>query len=200
IRRSILQTLRTLFESFNQTMEQSLSLRGLKWRVEAIRTGRSFSEVVLMHSLVYRVEQAFLIHKKTGLPLAHAVAPSAVMQDPSLVSGMLTAIQDFVRDSFNTSANENVEKMNVAETEVWIENGPYASIAAVIRGVPPPELRLRLAETLELIHQKYSAEMEQFEGDSSLFAPAVDLLSVHLNAQFKEKVASKPKPFVWVFA
>src|SRR5262249_44909578 len=59
IRRSILQTLRSLFESFNQTMEQSLSLRGLKWRLEAIRTGRSFSEVVLLHSLVFRVEQIF---------------------------------------------------------------------------------------------------------------------------------------------
>src|SRR5580704_289179 len=52
IRRSILQTLRSMFESFNQAMEQSFSLRGLQWRFEAIRTGRPFSEVVLLHSLV----------------------------------------------------------------------------------------------------------------------------------------------------
>src|SRR5215470_8167562 len=138
IRRSILQTLRTLFDSFNETMEQSLSLRGLKWRIEALRTGRSFAEVVLMHSLVFRVEQIFLIHKRTGLPLAHAVAPAAAMQDPSLVSGMLTAIQDFVRDSFNVGGGEVVEKLNVGELEVWVESGPYASIAAVIRGMAPP--------------------------------------------------------------
>src|SRR5277367_5081583 len=67
IRRSIQQTLRSLFESFNEAMEHSLSVRGLKWRFEALRTGRTFSEIILMHSLVFRVEQVFLIHKKTGL-------------------------------------------------------------------------------------------------------------------------------------
>lgn len=200
IRRSILQTLRSLFDSFNETMEQSLSWRGLKWRLEAIRTGRSFSEVVLMHSLVFRVEQIFLIHKNTGLPLAHAVAPAAAMQDPSLVSGMLTAIQDFVRDSFNVGGGEVVEKLNVGELEVWVETGPYASLAAVIRGVPPPELRMRLAETLELIHQKYGAEMQQFQGDTAPFLTVVEPLSTHLNFQYKAKPSARPKPYLWVFA
>ena len=200
IRRSILQTLRSLFDSFNETMEQSLSWRGLKWRLEAVRTGRSFSEVVLMHSLVFRVEQIFLIHKKTGLPLAHAVAPAAAMQDPSLVSGMLTAIQDFVRDSFNAAPGESVEKLNVGELEVWVEGGPYASLAAVIRGVPPPELRMRLAETLELLHQKFSAEMERFQGDAAPFATVGDILSAHLNSQYKGKASTRPKPYLWVFA
>jgi outer membrane protein OmpA-like peptidoglycan-associated protein len=199
IRRSILQTLRTLFDSFNQTMEQSLSLRGLKWRLEALRTGKRFSEVVLLHSLVYRVEQIFLIHKKTGLPLAHAVAPAAAMQDPSLVSGMLTAIQDFVRDSFNARPGESIEKLNVGELEVWVEQGPYASIAAVIRGMAPPELRLRMAETLELLHRQYGTQMQQFAGDNSAFEPAVDLLTNHLDSQLREKAAAKPRPYVWAF-
>jgi len=89
IRRSILETLRSLLASFNQVLDQSLSWRGLKWRIEAIRTDRPFTEVALLHSLVFRVEQVFLIHKRTGLPIAHAVAPAVAMQDPSLVSGML---------------------------------------------------------------------------------------------------------------
>src|SRR5208282_3013632 len=111
IRRSILQTLRLMFESFNEAMEQSLSLRGLQWRFEAFRTGRPFSEVVLMHSLVFRAEQVFLIHKKTSLPLCHVVAPAVAIQDPSLVSGMLSAIQDFVRDSFDSPQGQIIEKL-----------------------------------------------------------------------------------------
>ena len=200
IRRSILQTLRSLFESFNQTMEQSLSIRGLKWRLEALRTGRPFSEVVLMHSLVFRVEQIFLIHKKTGLPLAHAVAPAAAMQDPSMVSGMLTAIQDFVRDSFNSAPGEGVEKLNVGELEVWVESGPYASIAAVIRGMAAPELRMQLAETLEEIHAKFGAQLERFAGDTAPFAHATEMLARHLDARYKEKAGVRPKPYMLVFA
>jgi len=200
IRRSILQTLRSLFESFNQTMEQSLSIRGLKWRLEALRTGRPFSEVVLMHSLVFRVEQIFLIHKKTGLPLAHAVAPAAAMQDPSMVSGMLTAIQDFVRDSFNAAPGEGVEKLNVGELEVWVESGPYASLAAVIRGIALPELRMQLAETLEEIHAKFAAQMDRFQGDTAPFARVTEVLARHLDARYKEKASVRPKPYVLVFA
>jgi outer membrane protein OmpA-like peptidoglycan-associated protein len=187
IRRSIQQTLRTLFESFNEAMEHSLSIRGLKWRFEALRTGRTFSEIILMHSLVFRVEQVFLIHKKTGLPLAHAVAPSVALQDASLVSGMLSAIQDFVRDSFHSAKGEILEKINVGQLEVWVEDGPYAILASVIRGIPPPDYRLRMAETLEKIHKDLSGEMEKFAGDTAPFAAAADDLSRCLEFRYKEK-------------
>src|SRR5271165_1171151 len=159
IRRAILETLRSFLDSFNQIMDQSLSWQGLKWRVEALRTGRSFTEVALLHSLVFRVEQVFLIHKKTGLSLGHAAAPSIAMQDPSLISGMLSAIQGFVRDSFDAAKGQGIERMNVGDLDVWVEEGPYAILATVIRGVAPRELRDRMAEVLANIHREYSAQL-----------------------------------------
>src|SRR5271166_4428409 len=170
IRRSILETLRSFLESFNQILDQSLSWQGMKWRLEAARTGRSFTEVALLHSLVFRVEQVFLIHKKTGLPIAHAVAPAVAMQDPSLVSGMLSAIQDFVRDSFHTGQSQGVNRMNVGDLDVWVEIGPYAILAAVIRGVAPRSVQDRMAETLEKLHAEYAAQMQSFNGDAAPFA------------------------------
>jgi OOP family OmpA-OmpF porin len=200
IRRSILQTLRSFFDSFNEAMEHSLSLRGLQWRIEALRTGRSFSEIVLLHSLVFRVEQIFLIHKKTGLPLAHAVAPAVAMQDASMVSGMLSAIQDFVRDSFASAQGQMLEKINVGETEVWVEDGPYAILAAVIRGIPPPDYRLHMAETLEHLHRNFAEQMERFQGESGPFAAANEELAQCLEFQYKEKQSSRPKSYVLVLA
>src|SRR5271155_1041552 len=200
IRRSILQTLRSFFDSFNEAIDHSLSLRGLQWRFEALRTGRSFSEIILLHSLVFRVEQVFLIHKKTGLPLAHAVAPAVAMQDASLVSGMLSAIQDFVRDSFHSAKGEILEKIHVGELEVWVEDGPYAILAAVIRVIPPPSYRLRMAETLEHIHRNFASQMERFEGDTAPFAGATDDLTRCLEFQYKEKQGSKQTSYALVFA
>ncbi len=187
IRRSILETLRSFLDSFNQVLDQSLSLQGLKWRVEALRTGRSFTEVALLHSLVFRVEQVFLIHKRTSLPIGHAVAPAVAMQDPSLVSGMLSAIQDFVRDSFHTGQGQAVNRMNIGDLDVWVENGPYAILAAVIRGVAPRGLHDRMAETLEKIHAEYSAELDQFDGDSAPFVNVNKELSRCLESKFKEE-------------
>jgi outer membrane protein OmpA-like peptidoglycan-associated protein len=200
IRRSILQTLRFMFESFNEAMEQSLSLRGLQWRFEALRTGRPFSEVVLLHSLVFRTEQVFLIHKRTGLPLCHVVAPAAAMQDPSLVSGMLSAIQDFVRDSFQSPQGQAIEKLQIGELEVWIEDGPHAVIAAVIRGMAPPAYRSDLVEAIENIHRKFGPQLERFQGETAPFLSATEDLTGCLETHYREKQSLRPKPYVVVFA
>jgi len=197
IRKSILETLRSFLDSFNEIMDQSLSWQGLKWRFEALRTGRSFTEVALLHSLVFRVEQVFLIHKKTGLPLGHAVASSVSMQDPSLVSGMLSAIQDFVRDSFHTAEGQGLGRMNVGDLDVWVEQGPYAIIAAVIRGVAPHEFRDTLAETLENIHRQYGLQLERFDGNTAPFG-AIDGDLVHcLEFRYKEEPRRKGRGYVW---
>ena len=44
------------------------------WKVN--QRARSFAEVVMYRTLLYRVEQAFLFHKKTGLLLQHVAAPT----------------------------------------------------------------------------------------------------------------------------
>ncbi len=199
IRRSILETLRSYLESFNQIMDQSLSWQGLKWRFEGIRTGRSFTEVVLLHSLVFRVEQVFLIHKKTGLSLGHAAAPAVAMQDPSIVSGMLSAIQDFVRDSFHAEGGQGIERMNVGDLDVWVEAGPYAILATVIRGVAPRALRDRMAEVLENIHREYSALLDRFNGDTAPFIHVNKELTRCLEMQYKE-TPGKQKSFAYAWA
>jgi outer membrane protein OmpA-like peptidoglycan-associated protein len=198
IRRSILETLRAFLESFNQILDQSLSIKGLKWRLEALRTGRSFTEVALLHSLVFRVEQVFLIHKKTGLSLGHAVAPSVAMQDPSLVSGMLSAIQDFVRDSFHTAKGQGLNRMNVADLDVWIEESPYAILACVIRGVAPRTLRDRMAEVLENVHRDYSGQLDRFDGDTAPFSRINIELARCLELRYKEE--ARPRGFGFVYA
>jgi outer membrane protein OmpA-like peptidoglycan-associated protein len=200
IRRSILETLRSFIDSFNQIMDQSLSVKGLQWRIEALRTGRSFTEVVLLHSLIFRVEQVLLIHKNTGLPLGHAVAPSVATQDPSLVSGMLSAIQDFVRDSFHSAPGEGIKRMNVGDLDVWVEAGPYAILACVIRGIAPRGLRDTMAEVLENIHRQYAAQLDRFDGDTAPFAAINQELARGLEYQYKEDAKPKGHGYAWAAA
>jgi outer membrane protein OmpA-like peptidoglycan-associated protein len=191
IRKSIAETLRTMLESFNQALEHSLSARGVKWRIEALRTGKSFSEIVLMHSLLYRVEQVFLIHRQTGLVLNHVVASSVPTQDPAMVAGMLSAIQQFVRDSFDSKNEETLDSLNVGELEVWIEEGPDAVLAAVIRGHAPADYRLAMKEALEEIQRHYSSGLANFKGDASPFHSADEVLSRLLATQHRERVAAR---------
>ena len=66
IRKSIAETLDGTLQRLNQAFKHSFSWQRLKWRLEALRSGSSFADVVLKHTVEFRVEHLFLIHRKTG--------------------------------------------------------------------------------------------------------------------------------------
>lgn len=187
IRKAIASTLNGMLESLNTTLEHSLSWRSLRWRLDARRTGRSFAEIVLLNTLVYRVEQVFLIHRPSGLLLQHVTAGGADTRDADMVSGMLTAIRDFVQDSFHVPADEGLQTLRVGELSVWIEQGPHALVAAVIRGTAPPELRITLQQAVEGVHARWPEELGAFDGDASRYKGAVPLLEACLQQQFRAR-------------
>lgn len=198
IRKAIAETFRRMIQSLNQTLEQSLSRQGIRWRIEALRTGKSFGEVVLLHSLVYRVEQVFLIHRTSGLLLHHVVAEAVPAQDSDMVSGMLTAIQDFVRDSFHMQKSDALQTIQVGDLVVWVEQGPQAILAAVIRGNAPEDLRVVVQEALESIHLETGEALEGFDGDTAPFDPTRRHLEECLLARYKEKKKGL-SPLFWLF-
>lgn len=186
IRKAISSTVMGMIQSLNQLLNHSFSFQGMKWRFEAFRTGRQFAEIVLLHTLVYKVEQIFLIHNESGIVLDHVTAKDVMIQDPDLVSGMLTAIQDFVKDSFDV--RDGLETLRIgSDRSVWIEKGEHALIAAVIRGNPPVDLRIRFRELLEEIHIKSGMALEKFEGDASSFSIFREQLKDGLGFQEKKE-------------
>ncbi len=170
IRKSIGEKIDQTFQSLNETLRHIFTWHGLKWRFESWRTGASFSEVVLKHSLVYRVEHVFLINRNSGLLIAHVTADNATSEDPQLISSMLSAIQDFVKDSFNEKEQSGLDTIRFGELRLWSEVGPFATLVAVIRGNPPEELHEIVRDVLLRIHDEYSQALEQFDGDGSQLA------------------------------
>ncbi len=190
-RKAISTALEEMIQSMNQTLEHSLSPDSFKWRLEARQTGKSFAEVVLLRTLLYRVEQVFLIHRETGLVLQHVVAPKVTAQDADLVSAMLTAIQDFVHDSFSVRKEEILDTLHFGELTIWVEPGPQAILAGIIRGNAPQELRLVFQETIEKIHRKQKSELNNFRGEASVFKASVPDLQACLQAQYQNPSQKK---------
>jgi outer membrane protein OmpA-like peptidoglycan-associated protein len=182
------------FQSFNESLKHSLTWRGLRWRWEAWRTGTTFAEVVLRHTLVYRVEHVFLIHRHSGLLIAHAAAQDATSQDPQLVSSMLSAIQDFVRDSF--AEQQGLDSLRLGELRVWSVPGPFATLVAVIRGNPPEDLHAKLAGVQARIHAERPEALETFDGDSSGLADVEAALTDCVQLR-QDARASAQRSFAW---
>ena len=176
IRKSIAETMASLVRSINNAVEQSLSLQGMRWRVESWRTGIPYPEIVIKHALVYRVEHAFLVHAETGLLLEHVSAPELNLPDADLISSMLSAIQDFVRDSFRPGEGAMLRTFSVGEHTVQVEAGPRALLAVVIRGQAPDEVLEKQQNALETVHLEFASQLADFNGDATAFAPSRPLL------------------------
>lgn len=177
IRKAIAETMAGLVRSINRAVEHSLTIRGLRWRVEAWRAGVPYAEILIRRALVYRVEQVFLIHADSGLLLAHVSAPELDVADADLISGMLTAIQDFVRDAFRPAEGGTLRTFCVGEHTVHVEAGPQALIAAVIRGQAPDTVMRRLQDVLETVHLHFATPLAEFSGDAAPFEGARPMLS-----------------------
>ncbi len=187
IRKSIRETFREMIQALNRTLEQSLSSQSIKWRLESWRTGISFAQIALLHALVYRVEQVFLIHRETGLLLCHLGQEDIGGDNADLVSSMLGAINDFVGDSFAVEDDRTLNRVEVGELSLWIECGPDTILALAIRGEAPNELRTRMQRVLEGVQIELGAELDGFDGDTGAFEGRGDLLEDCLQAQYQSQ-------------
>ncbi|MCL2789997.1 MAG: OmpA family protein [Desulfobulbus sp.] len=192
IRKSIAETFRSMLESFSKSLEMSFSWKGVRWRMEALRTGKPFSEIVLLHTLAYRVEQLFFIHSETGLVLSHLTNEGVGTQDADMVSAMLTAIQDFVRDCFISNSEGELESLHLGEFTIFIEKYSQAYLACVLRGTPPTGFREGLRATLETMLIEFAAPLESFSGDTAPFAGAARHLEPFLITRYRDEGKDLP--------
>lgn len=186
IRRSISESIKGMLQDFSRTLERSISLTGLKWRLEAARTGKPFSEVVLLKTLEYQVEQVFVIQDETGIPIIHMVNPEAheTVKDPDQVAAMLTAIQHFVNDSF---AHGELNNLEFGDRNIFIARAPKVYLACVVRGQPPSNIRIDMQTALELLVMECAADLDHFKGDAKPFARVQHNFEALLTSHFKDE-------------
>ena len=170
IRRSVVLAMRGLVESIETAVEHTFTVRGLRWRLEALRSGRPFAEVVLKNTLSFRVEHVFLLHAKTGLLLRSVSRPDAKERDPSVVAGMLEAIRNFVIEAF-AEGSELAENQahRVGEYALVAERSGSVLIACVVRGSATNNLPRLIRPHIEAIATDFAASIKDFEGDSQPF-------------------------------
>ena len=187
IRKAINHAISGMLQSLNQTLEHSFSAKGLQWRLESIRTGKSFAEIVMLNTLVYRVEQVFLIHKETGLLLKHLSSNPADNEDADVVSSMLTAVRDFIQDSFTAASDQEAQSLRLGDLEIIVEQGPDTVLAVVCRGNVPRSLYTSMSVALEDIQHEFHAALQNFDGDTSHFDPVETLLSTLMISDYGKK-------------
>ncbi|MFA3792745.1 OmpA family protein [Aliiglaciecola sp. SL4] len=194
VRKSVTSFLSEFLEKTNVLIENSLTFKGIKWRFKAWQSGVSFSQYVASQTFIFKVEQVLLIHRETGI-LLNSVAQSVhESADGDLVSAMLTAINDFVSDSFNPqqeSPEQNLEVIKTEDFSLVIKRGPKLLLVAAVTGNIPQDISTKFQITNEYIHKLYAKEIANFNGDTMVFEPATQQLQDCLVAKMHPEALKK---------
>ncbi|MDI6917772.1 MAG: tetratricopeptide repeat protein, partial [Thermoplasmatales archaeon] len=112
------------------------------------------------------VEEVFLINR-AGMVMAHESKTERGI-DSDIVGGMLTAVQDFVKDSFADKASvSGLARLDYGDRKILIEQGRTVFMAAVISGQESDEIRNDMKNMVGIIEKDYADVVEKWKGDIS---------------------------------
>ena len=157
IRKTVSNSIKQFVTDINRTLELGFSTKAIKWRYQAYKAGVTFAEIVFQKTIRYQVKDLFLINRNNGLLIEH-VGAGELLKDKNAISGMLTAIQDFIGDSLQTP-NADLLSAEVGDSIILISTGPNAYLASVIKGSPTTRLKIKSQKLIEKIHAEFSSSL-----------------------------------------
>jgi len=115
---------------------------------------------------VFTIEEVFLIYKD-GRLIAHNTRRLKADVDKDILTGMLTAVQNFVAESFQKDEAGVLDEMHYGNLNILIENGPHANMAVVVHGEEPKDMRNKIKNILAEIHSTYGPYLADWDGDTT---------------------------------
>ena len=128
------------------------------------------------------IEEVFII-SKAGLMITHT-SRKQINRDEQLTSGMLSALQDFVRYSFRgEDTTEGLARLDYADTTILIEQGKNI-FAATVTQTEHPQVREDLKKIVGIIEEIYKDVLMSWDGDSSRFTGAESIIKAVMNKKY----------------
>ena len=110
----------------------------------------------------YKIEELYLIYKDGRL--IQNLSAVEVKTDSDIMSGMLTAINDFVQDSFNTEGD--LGSIDYGNNKIILQRGNHSYLAAVIYGEIENKFKGKLFRSVAQI-ENLNPTINAWNGDST---------------------------------
>jgi hypothetical protein len=109
------------------------------------------------------IDEIFLM-TPAGMLLKHYTRRLRPDQDEDILAGMLTAVQTFIKESFDESGGR-LKEIKFENYDIVISHSKSVVIAAIISTKKPEKLRSQLKLVTEDIEEKYGEKLKHWGGD-----------------------------------
>ena len=113
----------------------------------------------------------------SGLLMAKASSDEGL--DADIFTGMLTAVQDFVQDSFDSTGQlkAGLGRLEYGELTILIEHGSRFYLTAVFKGSEHTDMKLALRQALREIEETQGDVLASWSGMEDELVPTQDIIS-----------------------
>ncbi len=113
-------------------------------------------------------DELFLI-SRVGLLITHLSSSEDESVDEDILSSMLTAVQDFVKDSFGDGEMPTIDgglgRLEYRNKKVLLEHGDFVFLAGVVSGEEHPRMKGDLNRILDAVESEFSDILRDWDGD-----------------------------------
>ncbi len=121
------------------------------------------------------IDEIFLIGNDAML-IAHETRRIRPDMDEDVMAGMLTAIQNFIKDSFKDEDDWRINKLEFEDNKILIERGDHVYIAVKYSGQLSDEDVKSIRDTIDDIEEEYKDVLEDWDGNMEKLRGARDIL------------------------
>jgi len=114
------------------------------------------------------VEDVFLLNHKDGLLIKHETRRLRPDVDTDILSGMLTAVQAFVKDALRGDDYADLNEMTVGHMHILIGRGKWLVLAARIEGDGTQSWTSQIERCIKDMEDHHWDQIEDWDGDMGL--------------------------------
>ena len=131
------------------------------------------------------VDEVFLM-TPTGMLLKHYTRRLRPDQDTDILAGMLTAVQNFIRDSFD-EAGGRLSEIRFENYDILISHGKNVVLAAIISTKKPERLRNQMKNATDDLEKQFGEKISHWGGDKKELGDVDLLMNKFLAGKYKSK-------------
>jgi hypothetical protein len=130
------------------------------------------------------IEDLFLIHRN-GMLIEHHTRRLKITVDHDILSGMLTAILEFARETFTYGEEGGLKKMDLGERTIFLDRGAYVTVAIVVRGEEPEDMSEAIGKLITDVEERYP-EIEKWDGTVGEFKGLPEMLGAFVKGTYEK--------------
>ena len=154
--------------------------------------GVSATDLAVRDSLPYTIREIFVIQPGSGLLLTRFEGIEKPTADSDLISGMLTAVRDFVRDSFQPQARAegHLDELQYGNLRILIQSSTDLYVAVVLEGIEPTGFRARMRQLVDTLQVEHGPALRAYNGDPATLPDLQPILASFLVGPLSETAVS----------